>query len=143
VNTGFTVFTAADADLAMNIVDEHPAKIDLLLTDVMLCGQSGAQLAERVLKRAPATKVLFMSGAGDEANPTSGVLENEVDIIEKPFSPDDLVRGVHGAIDGASETQSLLACFLSSDAFDLLPAVALAGRGSQLPLETRWPDIRT
>lgn len=103
VNTGYTVFTAADADLAMRIVDEHPAEIDLLLTDVRLHGQSGKELSERVLERCPTTKVLFMSGGSvNDAAAGYGVLEPGIDLIQKPFSSDDLMRRVHGAINGAS-----------------------------------------
>ena len=103
VRTGYTVFTAADADLAMRIVDEHPAEIDLLLTDVTMRGQSGKELSERVLERYPGTKVLFMSGSSsNDVAMRYGALEEGIDLIRKPFSSDDLMRRVHGAINGST-----------------------------------------
>ena len=91
---GYAVLTAATADAAMSIVHGHLAKIDLLLTDVVMPGLSGKDLAFQVLTHRPTTRVLFMSGYSSDVIAPRGVLDDGVNLIEKPFSSDDLLRKV-------------------------------------------------
>jgi hypothetical protein len=99
---GYTVLTASNAAAALEIAAEHPGPIDLLLTDVVMPGRSGKDLSVDVVALRPTTKVLFMSGYSYDVIVHQGVLESGVNLIEKPFSPDDLLRKVRRILDGAS-----------------------------------------
>jgi PAS domain S-box-containing protein len=94
---GYAVLAAASAAAALAIVAKHSGTIDLLLTDVVMPGRSGRELADDIAALRPATKVLFMSGYSYDV--TQGVLEKGVNLIEKPFSPDDLLRRVRQVLD--------------------------------------------
>ncbi|MCB9496206.1 MAG: response regulator [Fibrobacteria bacterium] len=85
---GATVVAVGDPDAASSLVP-FP-KIDILVTDVVLPGRSGFQLAEEIVGMRPSTKVLFMSGYGD---PEIGArdLPTAFDSALKPFLPEDLV----------------------------------------------------
>jgi hypothetical protein len=99
---GYTVLTADGADAAMVIVNEHPDTIDLLLTDVVMPGRSGKELSVVVSRLRPATKVLFMSGYSKDVIGHQGVLEQGVNLIEKPFSAEDLLRKARNVLDDDS-----------------------------------------
>jgi DNA-binding response OmpR family regulator len=98
---GYAVLEASSADDALEIVRRHPSTISLLLTDVVMPGGSGKELADEVLVVRPATKVLFMSGYSRNVIVHNGVLDEGVDLIEKPFSANDLLRRVRATLDGA------------------------------------------
>jgi PAS domain S-box-containing protein len=98
---GYTVLAAANAEAALSILVDHPEQIDLLLTDVVMPGRSGKELSIEVLKQRPKIKVLFMSGYSDEVIVHQGVLDPGVDLIDKPFSSDDLLRRVRNVLGGA------------------------------------------
>jgi PAS domain S-box-containing protein len=99
---GYTVLTADGADEAMVIVSEHPGTIDLLLTDVVMPGRSGKELSVAVILLRPAIKVLFMSGYSKDVIGHQGVLEQGVNLIEKPFSAEDLLRKARNVLDDDS-----------------------------------------
>ncbi|MEA3021102.1 MAG: hypothetical protein QOI47_2626, partial [Actinomycetota bacterium] len=99
---GYTVHAAADAEEGLAIVRAHPGTIDLLLTDVVMPGRSGRELAEEMVELRPATKVLFMSGYSQDVMVQQAVLDEDVNLIEKPFSSQDLLRRVRDVLDQAS-----------------------------------------
>ena len=99
---GYIVLTAGNAVGALAIARSHPGKIDLLLTDVVMPGRSGKELSDDVARLRPDTKVLFMSGYSQDVIVHQGVLGEGVNLIEKPFSADDLLRKVRGAIESGS-----------------------------------------
>jgi PAS domain S-box-containing protein len=99
---GYTVLSAANAEEALVIVREHPGRIDLLLTDVVMPGRSGKELSLDIAELRPTTKVLFMSGYSQDVIAHQGVLEEGVQLIEKPFTGDDLLRKVRDVLEGAS-----------------------------------------
>ena len=100
VRSGYSVVTAGDADEALALVNQHPGSIDLLLTDVVMPGRSGQELSAEILEQHPTMKVLFMSGYSQAVIVHQGVLAHDASLIEKPFSPDDLLRKVRETLDG-------------------------------------------
>ena len=99
---GYTVLAASSAAAALAIAADHPGPIHLLLTDVVMPGRSGKDLSVEITTRSPATKVLFMSGYSYDVIVHQGVLKPGVNLIEKPFSADDLLRKVRLVLDGGS-----------------------------------------
>ena len=79
--------------------DEHKGSIDLLLTDVIMPQMSGRELAERLKAQRPSLKVLYISGYTDDMLAHHGVLESNVYLLPKPFSPDDLARKLREVLD--------------------------------------------
>ncbi len=78
---------AAKAEDALRFSGKHPEEIDLLLTDVVMPEMSGRELTDRLKAQRPNMKVLFMSGYTDEAIVRRGVLDSNVEFIQKPFTP--------------------------------------------------------
>ncbi|MEP6591280.1 MAG: response regulator [Gemmatimonadota bacterium] len=86
---GYTVITAASAEEAIQRFDHHP-EIALLLTDVVMPGGSGPELASHLLKRRPGLKVVYMSGYTDEAIAHHGIIAPGIAFLHKPFSSEVL-----------------------------------------------------
>jgi PAS domain S-box-containing protein len=99
VRSGYEVLAASHAGEALDIVRAHPGRIDLLLTDVVMPGRSGKELAHDVRTERPEVKVLFMSGYSQDVIVHQGVLEEGVQLIEKPFSAEALLARVRGVLD--------------------------------------------
>jgi CheY-like chemotaxis protein len=96
---GYTVLAAADDEEAEAIVKSHPGRIDLLVTDVVLPRMNGRQLADGLRNRHPALKVLFVSGYTPDIVLRRGVLEGDVDFLEKPFTPALLASKIRAVLD--------------------------------------------
>jgi PAS domain S-box-containing protein len=103
VRRGYEVLTARDGSEALQRVESHANTIDLLLTDVVMPGMSGKELAERVAAMRPAIKVLFMSGYSQEVI-ERGASSEGMQLLEKPFNSNDLLRHVRDMIEGGTET---------------------------------------
>ena len=83
---GYSVLTAHNPAEAIALVDRQDTPIDLLLTDVIMPGMNGQELAELLKKRHPAMKILFMSGHPADVIAERGILKQGVHFIAKPFS---------------------------------------------------------
>jgi two-component system cell cycle sensor histidine kinase/response regulator CckA len=84
---------------ALQVSQDHSGVIHLLLTDVIMPGMSGRQLADRLVADRPGLKVLFMSGYTDNAIVHHGVLDPGTAFVQKPFTPDSLSRKVREVLD--------------------------------------------
>jgi len=97
---GYRVIEAASAEVALALLGADPGHIDLLLTDVVMPGISGPVLAQRLIQRYPRLRVLYMSGYAEEAIERRGTLPAGGELLEKPFTGDQLARRVRQAISG-------------------------------------------
>ena len=96
---GYTVHTAGNPDEAVRRFRTLEGDVCLLLTDVVLPGASGKQLATQLTIGNPDLKVLYMSGYTDNVIVHHGMLERGTHLIEKPFSAIDLARRVRQVLD--------------------------------------------
>ena len=97
---GYKVLEAASAEQAIQTARSFPGQIDLLLTDVIMPGMSGSQLAERILKQRPQTKIVYMTGYTDDMVVQHKVLEPGVKLLQKPFGKAELALKVRSTLDG-------------------------------------------
>lgn len=96
---GYTVLQASSGKEALQLMQTHPERIDLLLTDVVMPEMSGGVLAEAVAVFAPKMKVLFVSGYMDDAVFRHGILHEKVTFLQKPFTVGALARKVRDLLD--------------------------------------------
>jgi len=96
---GYSVVAAKSVREAEQFSEKHAAKIDLLLTDIIMPGTSGRELAQRIAARNPKTRVLYMSGYTDNVLAQGGVLETGLAFLQKPFTPGALVQKVREVLD--------------------------------------------
>lgn len=98
-HAGYNVLDTASGEAALRMCREHDDPIHLLLTDVVMPETSGKEIAQRLKSLRPATCVLFMSGYTDDAIVHHGVLDSNVEFIQKPFTPVTLARKVREVLD--------------------------------------------
>ena len=96
---GYRVLEASRGQEAVRLGLERSEPIDLLLTDVVMPETSGKEVADRLSEMRPGLKVLFMSGYTDQAIVHHGVLDSNVEFIQKPFTPGGLVKKVREVLD--------------------------------------------
>jgi two-component system, cell cycle sensor histidine kinase and response regulator CckA len=99
---GYSVLEAPDGARAIDTWHDHSGEIDLLLTDVVMPGMSGPALAQRLIGQHPSLRVLYMSGYAEEAIERQGSLPAGGDLLDKPFTADQLARRVRAAIAGSA-----------------------------------------
>jgi DNA-binding response OmpR family regulator len=95
---GYRVLTAAHPALGLAIGDEHAEQIDLVLTDVVMPGMNGPEMAQQLVLRHPSLRVLYLSGHDPETLSPLGVPEDGPALLKKPFTMDALVKRVSGAL---------------------------------------------
>jgi PAS domain S-box-containing protein len=96
----YNVFEAGSAEEAMAMASAAPAPIDLLITDVMLPGASGRELAERIRETRPELKVLYISGYTDDDAVRTGAIPLGSRFLQKPFTLGSLVTKVRESLKG-------------------------------------------
>lgn len=98
---GYNVLATGGAEDALEVARRHGGEIHLLLTDVVLPGMRGPDLARRIVALRPGLKVLYVSGYSEEfANPKGGAPPGGA-LLSKPFPPEVFVRRVRETLDGA------------------------------------------
>jgi PAS domain S-box-containing protein len=98
---GYRVLEAADGEEALSVVENEAGRIDLLLTDLVMPGMGGFELAHRLEAKLPDVKILFMSGysEGAEAFFNSGLVSDAKNFLQKPFSTDLLAQRLREVLD--------------------------------------------
>ena len=97
---GYEVLTAETPEVALRVEGEHGGSIDLLVTDVVMPGMSGRELAETLQAKYPSLSVLYMSGYTANVIAHRGILEQGTHFLSKPITRDTLARKVREILDG-------------------------------------------
>jgi CheY-like chemotaxis protein len=95
---GYTVLVADGSEAAWRVCAEQQGKIDLLLTDLVMAGQNGHDLARDLADKYPEISVLFMSGYTEDSVIRRDILLEGRSFLQKPFSVAELATAVHNAL---------------------------------------------
>jgi signal transduction histidine kinase/ActR/RegA family two-component response regulator len=95
---GATVLSAANPSQALRVLSDYPNRVDVMVTDVVMPGMNGRLLADRVRIERPTVQVVFMSGYTADEVLREGVLEDQVEFLQKPFTPDYLTNRLIGVL---------------------------------------------
>jgi CheY-like chemotaxis protein len=97
---GYRVIEAPSGAVALDLLKRHEGRIDLLVSDVIMPGMNGREVADAARVLMPGLKVLFVSGHSGEVMNRHGGLEAGAHFLTKPFSTSELTAAVRAAIDG-------------------------------------------
>jgi response regulator RpfG family c-di-GMP phosphodiesterase len=100
VRAGYQVLRARAGESALELAEVHPGTIHLLLTDLTLPGMDGERLAAKLTALRPDTRVLLMTGYAGEALVWEIAPERAVNLLQKPWTPVELLRRVREALQG-------------------------------------------
>jgi PAS domain S-box-containing protein len=100
---GFTVLTAESGAAALAAARAYAGTLHLLLTDVVMPGMGGGELAERLQAERAGLRVLFTSGYTDDAVVRQGIVQRDVPFLPKPYSPAELIEHVRAVLDGRKD----------------------------------------
>ena len=100
---GYQVLEAASGDEALSIYKQDGEHIDLIITDVVMPKMGGRELAQSLLALSPGVKVLYLSGYTDDAIVRHGLLDQKMAFLQKPFTPDALLRKMREVLDANGE----------------------------------------
>ncbi len=103
-SAGYTVLTASDGMEALRVLEGHKGRVDLVLTDVVMPGVGGRELAGWLADLRPEIKILFTSGYTDDAILRHGVLDRSAHFISKPYKRTTLTRKIREVLDAPSAT---------------------------------------
>ncbi len=99
VRAGYRVVAAADGETAQRLLCDPERAFDLVVTDVVLPGADGLTVAKLARKERPAIRVMFTSGYPADRLSTDGVVDPDIDLLPKPFTPSALLQRVRAALD--------------------------------------------
>jgi PAS domain S-box-containing protein len=151
---GYKVVEAADGAVAMQIAVAHEGVIHLLLTDVIMPGMNGRELAQRISEIRPNIKILYMSGYTENVVGHNGMLDAGVRLLQKPFNLRDLKSKVREVLDATpTPPEVAMSMQLSQTSHALPPREASPSRAQRfqlhLPLryrrlgEKQWHEGKT
>jgi DNA-binding NtrC family response regulator len=98
-NCGYSVIAPGHVQEVESMYHQYPGRIDLLLTDVVMPGISGRDLARQMTALRPDMKVLYISGYTDNAIVSKGLLDPGIWFLQKPFTPATLAAKVREVLD--------------------------------------------
>jgi CheY-like chemotaxis protein len=99
---GYGVAAASNGKLALDLLGQAKTRIDLMLTDVVMPGMNGRELANSATRLRPDLKVLYMTGYSRNAVTHHGRLDAHLDVIQKPINQSDLATRIRDALDKRS-----------------------------------------
>ena len=102
-NAGYQMLVAEDPEAAISLAERHEGKIDLLLTDVVMPGMTGKEMALKLLVERPDMKVIYISGYSEDVIVHQGAVEQGVVLVQKPFTAETLLSRVRDVLDGSHE----------------------------------------
>ncbi len=97
--SGYEVLVASEAEAALHIVSDRSRRIDLLVSDVVMPGMDGPQLADAVREHRPDVRVLFVSGHAHEVLAHRGIEPGRVQLLDKPYTTGSLLARVREVLD--------------------------------------------
>jgi CheY-like chemotaxis protein len=103
---GYAVTLADGSATALEALDTRKTSFDILVTDVVMPGLDGRELADAALARWPSMRVLFTSGYTDDAVVRRGVLQREVPFLQKPYTAVALARKIREVLDASAPARS-------------------------------------
>lgn len=99
---GYHVLTAENGEQALTIAADYAEDIHLMITDVVMPQMGGRELVERLTVLRPNLRVIYMSGYTDDAIVRHGLMDERLEFIQKPFTPDALARKIRTALESNS-----------------------------------------
>ena len=102
---GYNVIAASSGREALELIDSAASPVDMLLTDVVMPGMGGKELADAVRARRPGIPVLFVSGYAETGIVHEGEIEAGAEFLQKPFTRDDLCRRVRTVLDSRAHQE--------------------------------------
>jgi PAS domain S-box-containing protein len=139
---GYRVIEAADGDVALQVAVAHEGMIHLLLTDVIMPGMNGRELAQRIGEIRPNTNVLYMSGYTENVIGKNGTLDAGVRLLQKPFTLRELKNRVREVLDSTRTSQEVAMSLRTAEATKTtqLPLTRAQRFQLRLPLKYRRID---
>jgi CheY-like chemotaxis protein len=101
VERGYNVLEAGSGEEALHVASEHAGVIDLVVTDIVMPGIDGCEMARRLVEARPGTGVLFVSGYANEHITRQGLLDRGAAFLEKPYTLHALAYRVRQLLDPA------------------------------------------
>lgn len=101
MSNGYEVVSACDGDEALQIIKRENLNLHLMLTDVVMPGMSGTELALRLSSTLPDVRVLYMSGYTEDSIVLRSLGEDSINFLPKPFNPGELIFKVRDVLDAA------------------------------------------
>jgi signal transduction histidine kinase len=95
---GYSVLVANDAREGLSLLRSHPHPVELLVTDVVMPGMSGPEMAFRALESRPDLRILYISGYPHVFVDDGGIIGEGVELLRKPFTPEILAKRVRGIL---------------------------------------------
>jgi CheY-like chemotaxis protein len=106
LGAGYRVLTAPSGADALRMAARHEGRLDLLLTDIVMPGMSGPELARQFIVQFPSVRILYMSGYPEDAIEKHGLRGRTVRVLQKPFTHETLARSVREALGAVAQASA-------------------------------------